>query len=88
MGFIITEFPKGEVARIAAAWNSEIVRLNMERRQAQERLSGRLYSLSKEQLLELAEKCGSEEGADHCLYCEAWDIYQEWHDADGAWSAD
>lgn len=84
MAVIVTRFPNGRVAKIAAAWNTEIIRINLLRKEAQERMAGRLYSLSKEELFELAEMCGEETGPDHCLYCEAWDIYQEWHETDAA----
>lgn len=84
MAVIVAEFPKGTVAKLAAAWNTEIIRLNIRKQEIQERMAGRLYSLSKEELLALAEMCNSEDGPTHCLYCEAWDIWQEWDDADKA----
>lgn len=34
-----------------------------------------LPGLSQEELMELAEECGEEEGPDHCFKCAAWHLY-------------
>lgn len=78
MTYIICEFPtKSHLQDFINEYNSDRVKLVSAKRKVHEKFLERLYDskdISEDELRVLSLMCKSGRTADHCIYCEAWNV--------------
>lgn len=65
------------VKNIEDGYKAAMRDLDWQRRGIESRYAAVLSSLTKDELLEIAEACGAESGEDHCYRCKAWYMWVE-----------
>lgn len=82
MGFIVTKIPtqREYLQDFISEYNTRRVQINVARMSLQDEFVDRLYNdenITVKDLEVLADMCTSNEGADHCVFCAAYDLLCE-----------